>query len=380
MELKNKKDNEKSIFNSWIVNNRFSIFVLNTLLLFLTIFIFNKIAFLLTPVLTFVNAIMPAVILAGVQYYLMNPIVDCLEQKYRIPRIVTILALFMVVLIILILIVNTLLPVIEAQTKSLIDHWPSYWDSGQEALRHLLHDPRLDGIRSDLNDAVSNAQSILFNTGKASFNLFLENLFGAVNVISMLIVTLLTAPFILFFMLKDGKKINPYLTSFMPPRLQNVFSKLLHDINIAVSSYVRGQLIVAFWVGVMFAVGYTTIGLKYGLTLAILAACLNLIPYFGTLISLIPAIIIGILDSPVMLLKIFVVFFIEQLIEGRFISPLVMGSKMKMNPVTTILLLIGANSVAGLLGVIFAIPIYAGIKIIVVQVFDYYRKNSSLYK
>ena len=97
MELKNKKDNEKSIFNSWIVNNRFSIFVLNTLLLFLTIFIFNKIAFLLTPMLTFVNAIMPAVILAGVQYYLMNPIVDCLEQKYRIPRIVTILALFMAV-------------------------------------------------------------------------------------------------------------------------------------------------------------------------------------------------------------------------------------------------------------------------------------------
>ena len=80
-----------------------------------------------------------------------------------------------------------------------------------------------------------------------------------------------------------------------------------------------------------------------------------------------------------MLIKVLIVFDIEQTLEGRVISPLVMGNKMNMNPVTTILLLIGASAVAGLWGVIFAIPVYAVIKIIVTRLFNYYRKISNLY-
>ncbi len=81
-----------------------------------------------------------------------------------------------------------------------------------------------------------------------------------------------------------------------------------------------------------------------------------------------------------MLVKILIVFAIEQTLEGRVISPLVMGNKMNMNPVTTILLLIGASAVAGLWGVIFAIPVYAVVKIIVTRLFNYYRKISNLYE
>ena len=79
------------------------------------------------------------------------------------------------------------------------------------------------------------------------------------------------------------------------------------------------------------------------------------------------------------MVKVLIVFAIEQTLEGRVISPLVMGNKMNMNPVTTILLLIGASAVAGLWGVIFAIPVYAVIKIIVTRLFNYYRKISNLY-
>ena len=82
---------------------------------------------------------------------------------------------------------------------------------------------------------------------------------------------------------------------------------------------------------------------------------------------------------PLFLIKVLIVFAIEQTLEGRVISPLVMGNKMNMNPVTTILLLIGASAVAGLWGVIFAIPVYAVIKIIVTRLFNYYRKISNLY-
>ena len=192
-------------------------------------------------------------------------------------------------------------------------------------------------------------------------------------------MTLLTAPFILFFMLKDGHELRPYLTKFAPQRWQDSFSKLLYDINYALASYIRGQITVAFWVGVMFAIGYTVIGLPYGYALAILAAFLNLIPYFGTMIAFIPALVIGIMTSVPMFIKVLIVFCIEQLIEGRLISPLVMGNKLEMHPITTILLLIGASAVWGLWGVVFGIPIYAILKIIVSRVYNYYRKASEVF-
>lgn len=243
----------------------------------------------------------------------------------------------------------------------------------------MIHDPRLNGVRSGINQVISDAQTKMFKTGQDSFNLALSNLSSAVNVITMIFMTLLTAPFVLFFMLKDGHRLNPYVTKFAPQKLQPSFSSLLSDINGAVASYIRGQITVAFWVGVMFAIGYSVIGLNYGITLAVLAGVLNMIPYFGTFIAFIPAIILGLISSPMMLVKVLIVFSIEQTLEGRVISPLVMGNKMNMNPVTTILLLIGASAVAGLWGVIFAIPVYAVIKIIVTRLFNYYRKISTLY-
>lgn len=203
---------------------------------------------------------------------------------------------------------------------------------------------------------------------------------SAVSVVTMTFMTLLTAPFVLFFMLKDGHQLRPAIAKFAPARFQASFSKLLGDINQAVAQYVRGQLIVAFWVAVMFGVGYSLIGQSYAILLAVIAGLCNLIPYFGTFIAMIPSLVLAIMNSPMMLVKVLIVFAIEQTLEGRVISPLVMGNKMKMHPVTTILILIGASAVAGLWGVIFAIPVYAVIKIIVQRVFNYYQRVSSFYQ
>lgn len=382
--MENKKNRlnryHDNIFVRWFLDNRFSIVLLNLLLFFLIIFVFNKISFVLNPFWTFFNAILPPILVAAIQYYLMNPVVDFLERKFKVPRLVTIIVLFVLVLGLLIWIINSLVPVVQKQTESLIKNWPDYWRDAQRSFDHMLHDPRLSSVRGNINDAVADAQSKIFKNGQDSINLAINNLSSAVSVVTMIFMTILTAPFVLFFMLKDGHKLTPYLAKFAPTRLQPSFASLLHDINDAVSAYIRGQITVAFWVGVMFAIGYSVIGLNYGLTLAVLAGFLNLIPYFGTFISMIPVVILAIMNLPFMLFKVAIVFAIEQTIEGRVVSPLVMGNKMNMNPVTTILLLIGASAISGLWGVIFAIPVYAIIKIIVTRLFNYYRTISDLYE
>lgn len=377
--MENRGSYKNNIFKRWFLDNKFSIVLLNLLLFFLIIFVFNKISFILNPFWTFFNAILPPVLLATIQYYLMNPIVDFLEKRAHFPRILSIVILYIIVVILLVWIIVSIVPILQEQTNSLIKNWPKYWNDAQKTVETTLHDPRLSEVRNNLNKSISSAQDKIIKAGQQSITIAINNIFSAVNVLTMVFMTLLTAPFVLFFMLKDGHNLKPYIARVAPKRMQAGFSGLLHDINRAISSYVRGQITVAFWVGVMFAIGYSVIGLQYGIILAIAAGILNMIPYFGTFIAIIPALILGIMNSPMMLIKVIIVFAIEQTIEGRVISPLVMGSKMDMNPVTTILLLIGASSVAGLVGVIFAIPIYAVVKIIVTRVFNYYKQVSSLY-
>lgn len=374
-----KKYRGETLFKRWFLNNRFSIVLLNILLFFLIIWVFNKISFVLNPAWVFFSAILPPLLLALIQYYIMNPVVDWFEKKFRVPRVLTIIVLFLFVVIAMIWIINILVPIAQHQINSLVKNWPHIWNDAVNATQNALRDPRLHSVKGSIQGMIDDTQKTLFKSGQNTVNSTLGNISSAVSIITMIVMTLLTAPFILFFMLKDGHQLRPYITKFAPETWQQSFSKLLYDINYAVASYIRGQITVAFWVGVMFTIGYIIIGLPYGLALAILAGFMNLIPYFGTPLALIPVIVISIMTSGSMLVKVLIIFAIEQTIETRILSPLVMGNKMQMHPVTTILLLIGASSVWGLWGVIFGIPIYAVLKIIVSRVYNYYRRESDIF-
>ena len=378
MDYKQKHKGE-TLFKRWFLNNRFSIVLLNILLFFLIIWVFNKISFVLNPAWVFFSAVLPPLLLAIIQYYIMNPVVDWFEKKFKVPRVATIIVLFLFVIIALIWIINILVPMAQNQINSLVKNWPHIWNDAVNTTQSALRDPRLSPVKGSLKSMIDNTQRTLFKSGQSTVNATLGNISSAVSIITMIVMTLLTAPFILFFMLKDGHQLRPYITKFAPENWQASFSKLLYDINYALASYIRGQITVAFWVGVMFTIGYIVIGLPYGLALAILAGFMNLIPYFGTPLALIPVIVIAVMTSVPMLIKVLVIFVIEQAIETRILSPLVMGNKMEMHPVTTILLLIGASSVWGLWGVIFGIPIYAVLKIIVSRVYNYYRRESEIF-
>lgn len=370
------KKHSPTVIEQWLLNNRLSVVLLNLLLLFLVIYVFNKISYVLNPAWAFLNAVFPPLLVAGLQYYMMNPLVDWLEKCFRVPRTLTIVVLFLLVVLLIVWLLNWLLPIIQSQAQSLIDNWPRYWRDTQNTVTHALRDPRLHYFRKDINRSFNNLTSAF---GDDPVGLAWSNINSAVSVVTMIVMTLLTAPFVLFFMLKDGKELKPFLVKVMPKRLRGSFGDLLTDINRAVADYVRGQLTVAFWVGVMFGIGYTIVGQSYAALLAVLAGVFNLVPYFGTFIALIPSLVLAIMNSPMMLVKVLIVFAVEQTIESRVVSPLVMGNRMKMHPVTTILLLIGASALGGLWGVIFAIPLYAILKIILLRLFNYYRRISTFY-
>ena len=373
-------NNKKTWFTNWFLNNKFTVVLLNILLLFVIIALFRKVNYFFRPLGQILGIILPPLVVAGILYYLIDPLIDWLEAKFNIPRVWSISIVFILIFGLLIWTVVTLIPIIQSQISSLIHNIPSYWRDLQGMLNELSHNPRLQKLHLTQNFSTTKINHSLAQSWDGVLGSAFNNLTSAVGIVSNVVMILLTAPFVLFFMLKDDRQIKPLVLKYVPDRLKASIGVTLTEINGALSSYIRGQLTVAFWVAVMFAVGYLIAQVPYALLLGITAGFLNLIPYVGSALGLIPAIILALINGHGMIWSVIIVFAIEQTIETRVVSPLVVGNKMNMHPVTTIFVLLVSGGMFGLAGVIFGIPIFAILKIICSRIFIWFQRNSSWYQ
>ena len=373
-------NNKKTWFTNWFLNNKFTVVLLNILLLFVIIALFGKVNYFFRPLGQILGIILPPLVVAGILYYLIDPLIDWLEAKFNSPRVWSISIVFILIFGLLIWMVVTLIPIIQSQINSLIHNIPSYWRDLQGMLNELSHNPRLQKLHLTQNFSTTKINHSLAQSWDGVLGSAFNNLTSAVGIVSNVVMILLTAPFVLFFMLKDDRQIKPLVLKYVPDRLKASIGVTLTEINGALSSYIRGQLTVAFWVAVMFAVGYLIAQVPYALLLGITAGFLNLIPYVGSALGLIPAIILALINGHGMIWSVIIVFAIEQTIETRVVSPLVVGNKMNMHPVTTIFVLLVSGGMFGLAGVIFGIPIFAILKIICSRIFKWFQRNSNWYQ
>lgn len=378
MEPKNKKDKSASWFWRWFLNNKIVTILLILLLSLLILLVFTKVAYLFQPFWQFLGVVGLPIIMAGIFYYLMNPIVDYLEKR-NIHRIWSIIGLFILVIALIVWGIVVIVPKIHEQTISFADNFPRYVDTVKEKTNEILANPSFSQIRVQLENAGTKVENsigdILKNISTFTFQ-GIGSFFGA---IATVIVALITMPFILFYLLKDGKKLPPYLMKFLPNKMRKPTLQVLSEVNAQVSSYIRGQLTVAFAVAVMFIIGFSIIGLDYAVTLGITAGFLNLIPYLGSFLAMIPAVFLGIVGGPLLLIKVVIVFVVEQTLEGRFISPLVLGNQLSIHPVTILIVLLTSGKLFGIVGVILGIPVYAAVKVVITHFFGWYKEISNLY-
>ncbi|AUX11323.1 AI-2E family transporter [Latilactobacillus sakei] len=375
-----KQTKEQSWFFKWFLNQKLPVILLNVFLILLIILLVTKLAWLLEPIQQLMLIVGLPIIIAAVLYYLINPLIDWLEHRWQLNRVLSITLIFIVIVALLAWGVATIIPIIQSQTTSLIKQWPSYWANIQKQTMSWFNDPSFKSLQKQLDDINTDMLSNVSGKVNKMLTSTVTHIGTAVGVVTNIVIAIVTMPFILFFMLKDGHRLKGYLVKFFPVRIRETTSQVLEEINGQVSQYIRGQLTVAFWVAVMFTVGYWIVGMKYGLTLGIMAGLLNLIPYLGSFLALVPSVVIAAFISPILLIKVLLVFAVEQTLEGRVVSPLVLGSKMSMYPVTTIIVLLASGKLFGLVGVIVGIPVYAIIKILVTHLFEWFKKVSGLYE
>ncbi|MGV3080509.1 AI-2E family transporter [Streptococcus sp. 32226D021BW] len=367
-----------SWFFKWFLNNQAVTFFLVTLLVLLTIFVFTKVSFLLKPIGSFIEIILLPMLLTGLLYYLLNPIVDWLE-KYKITRTVAISILFVLIGMLLVWGLAVAIPSIQGQVTSFAQNLPSNIQKIESHVTTLLENEQFEQFRPTALEMLNKVNDQIISYAQKFSSSAVNWASSLISTASQIIVAILIMPFILFYLLRDGQQLNTHVTQYLPTKWRSSVSEVLTDVNAQLSNYVRGQVTVAIIVALMFSVMFSVIGLSYPVTLGVMAGFLNLIPYLGSFLAMIPAVVLGLIAGPVMLVKVLIVFMLEQTIEGRFVTPLIIGSSLSIHPITILFVLLTAGQMYGVLGVLLGIPIYATIKVVVKAAFNWYREYSGLY-
>ncbi|WP_338429120.1 AI-2E family transporter [Bacillus licheniformis] len=366
-------------FKKFFLDNKFVLFLLILLLIGLNILVFTKASFIFTPFIVLVETIALPVVLTGVVYYLLNPIVDFLERK-NVKRIYSILLLYIVIIGLITISIVSVIPLLREQITSLVDNFPRYVHIVEDQIKQLIGSQFFNQVQQTMNINLTDLASKLSDQATTILNSTFTGVGTFIGAVTEVVISIVTVPFILFYLLKDGKKLPLFILKLIPVHLREQTYVMMSEMNHRLSSYIRGQIIVSFCIGCLLFIGYMIIGLDYASLLALVAACTSIVPYLGPTIAITPAIIIALVTSPFMLVKLIIVWTVVQLFEGKFISPQIMGKNLHIHPVTIIFVLLTAAKLFGVIGVILAIPGYAVIKVVVTHLFEWFKQRSHLYE
>lgn len=345
------------------------------LLLATLIFVFTKIRFVFSPVFTFFQTLFAPFLIAGFLFYLLNPLVKMLMKikikKFKVKRPLAITIVFLLLVSVLGLVISFFIPRLIEQIKSLVIGLPGYLSELQRFLTHLFNNNHIDWLQKvDLHSYMNKFEGSLTSILKKFILSLTTSLGSVIGTITSVTVTLVTVPFILFYMLKDGEKLVPTVEKFFPEHNRRKVAQLLHEMSATLSRYISGQMIECLFVGTFSAIGYSMTGIPYALLVGLFAGITNIIPYLGPYIGLMPALFLAFSKSLPTVFWVIVVCIVVQQLDGNLVYPNVIGKSLHLHPLTIIIILLVAGNIAGLLGMILGVPLYAVTKVVVKFVYD----------
>ena len=340
---------------------------LQILLILLIVFVGSKVSFLFEPIIVFTSTLFFPILIAGILFFIFAPVVKLLE-KWKVPRTLAILIPYIVFIGVITILVAFIGPILSEQVTDLVKNFPKYVTEVSDYVIGLPETTAFEWIMNQNYVSLDQIEETLTGYATSLPENITSSLTMVLGVVTNITLTLITVPFILFYMLKDGHKLPSSAVRVLPNTYRHEGLKIFEDLNETLSAYIQGQLIVSLAVGLGCFIGYSIIGLEYALILGIVVAIANVIPYLGPFIGAAPAVIIALLDSPTKAILAAVVVTVVQQLDGNFLSPLIIGKRLNTHPLTIILLLIGAGSFGGILGMILAVPTYAVLKAVTLNI------------
>lgn len=221
------------------------------------------------------------------------------------------------------------------------------------------------------NSVYNSIINTIYHKSNAQILIIFDKIIESIMGLGENLITYMVSPLIIYYFLCDSENmINKALILF-PPESRNIIKKIIDDIDKVLGRYIISQLILCGIISIATFFILVFMKIDFPLILSLINGIFNIIPYFGPIFGVIPAVLIGLLSSPKVALYTALWLFVLQQIEGTILSPKIIGDSISMHPLTVILLLIIGGEVGGILGMILAVPLGVVIKVIY-QDINYY--------
>jgi len=350
--------------------NSFVRFSIALALILINIYLLSRVSFIFQPLVTMLTVITVPMMLSVFFYYLLRPLVNYMEKK-KLNRTLSILLIYLVFGILFALFIIGLWPSLREQLINLVENAPNLINSLSLQLKELEQ----NGVITAMFPEGSTPFSQITDYINKGFTFVTNYVSGFFSLISSFAIVLFTFPIILFYMLKQGEKFGRKLVHIAPKRFQKDSRDVVLEIDQALSGFIVGRVLVNLALGVLMYIGFLIIGLPYALLLTVIAVIMNFVPFIGAILSSVPIVIMGLVVSPSVAIWSLIIILVAQQIQDNLVAPYVFGKKLDIHPLTTIILVLGAGDLGGIIAILIIIPVYMIVKIILVRIYQLFFKD-----
>lgn len=285
-----------------------------------------------------------------------DPLADALHKR-RIPRALSVLFVYLLVIGLLVMIGILMAPAIGSQFQAISE--ADFYDKFIAQIGIYRTELGSSGfgaeIESSIRNFTGNFAGTLFDTTKGILS-------GFVSIITVLAIS--------FYLTVEESGMKNFIKHLAPFKHQAYAMTLVNKIQRKMGAWVLGQLALSAVIFGLTYLGLSLLKVEFALVLALIAGILEIIPYIGPILAAIPALFFAFLQSPALALGVLILYVVIQQLENHIIVPVVMSKSVGLNPVIVILGILIGGSLGGILGAIIAVPIISGISVFVVDMME----------
>lgn len=300
-----------------------------------------------------------SLLVAGVLAYLVFPLIKWLEH-HNIHRQLAVGIVFFLLLIGFTALIVAVIPSVIQDLSKFVIALPTKISAAAKIINQQLmsYDIILDYPEFSIIDALEKQLKQISVKNIWSATTAVSSFFNGVVFSIISILNLFLIPIFFFYIISDYETLKTNLTKLIPTAYKKTVLHYIDATDKVLSGYIRGQLVVASILAVYFATALSLLGIEFGFIIGLMTGVLSIIPYVGYTIGICATTIV-MLASPTTWMQVIlaiIAFVISQIIEGFWLTPNLVGNRVGLTPLTTILALIIGGQLFGILGMLIAIP------------------------
>ncbi|MBT3690053.1 AI-2E family transporter [bacterium] len=290
-----------------------------------------------------------------------DPWVDWFQKK-RIPRGLSIIFIYLILISIIGTAIWLLVPPISQEVGQLSSNLPNYYERIESSIDYFKGVAIEQGSETSFQDSLDTLSATLTGATTKVFNTIFSIFGGVISFFLVLVIT--------FYFTVEEEGLKNFLKSVSPSRMHPYLFRLITRIQHKLGLWLKGQLILSLIIFGLVFIGLSIIGVEYALLLAFVAGVFEIIPFLGPTLAAIPAAFFGFTQSPVLGLLVIALYVLIQQLENHVIVPKVMSKSVGLNPLIVIVAFLVGAKIGGFIGVLLAVPVATAISVFLSDFFE----------